>query len=92
MDKEKLDVTVEYPAAREPFHDRDATEDETLAVFKPEVLKAFGLVEGSTPQGTVTYTLYHKKEPLEDLSRALGSIAGHAHALTLKLAQQIIQG
>jgi hypothetical protein len=54
MDKEKLDVTVEYPAAREPFHDRDATEDETLAVFKPEVLKAFGLVEGSTPQGTVT--------------------------------------
>jgi hypothetical protein len=31
----------------------------------------------------------HGKEALTDLSQTLRSIAGNAHALTLKLAQQI---
>ena len=40
----------------------------------------------------MTYTLYHGKTPLEDAGQSLGDVAGHAHALSLNLVQQITQG
>jgi hypothetical protein len=54
----------------------------------PQLFLAFTGPDGST----TTYIFYHGKEALTDLSRTLGSIAGHAHELTLKLSQQITQG
>lgn len=90
---DKLSVKVTYPAARKPYEDDDASQSETLAALKALVLTAFGLTEGTSPDGTITtYVLYHGKEPLEDLARTLGQIAGETHELHLKLAQQITQG
>ena len=89
-----LNLTVTYPAASEPFHDKDASPAEVLGSLKERVLAAFGLVEGPSPDGqtVTTFTLYRGKDPLEDLSVTLGTVAGHAHALALKLSQQITQG
>jgi len=94
MDKDHtLNVTVTYPAARKPFEEKDAPRSETVGTLKSAVLKAFGLTEGTSPDGTTTtYRLYHGKQPLEDLGKTLGSIAGEANALHLKLAQEITQG
>lgn len=88
------EVTVTYPAAREPFREKDVPRSETVDTLKAAVLTAFGLTEGSSPDGTTTtYRLYHGKQPLDDLIKTLGSIAGEAtDALHLKLAQQITQG
>jgi hypothetical protein len=88
-----LNLSVTYPAAREPFHDHQASRDEPLGNLKGRVLVALGLEEGTSPDGTVTsYWLYHGKQALEDMTQTLGAIAGAAHALHLKLAQQIVQG
>ena len=88
----KVKVIVHYPPAAEPFKD-EADRSETIGHFKPRVLTAFGLVEGPTPDGnTVTYTLYHHKDPLENVNQTLGELAGEHKELTLKLAQQITQG
>ncbi len=87
-----LDVVVHYLAAEQPFKEQ-APPDETVGQLKAQVLTAFGLTEGSTPDGnTVTYTLYHDKTPLENMGQTLGELAGHQHVLQLKLVQEIIQG
>lgn len=88
----KLRVTVHYPAAEEPFH-TEAARSETVGQFKPRVLTAFGVTEGLTADGgSVTFTLYHQKAPLENPSQTLGDIAGDQKILQLKLSQQITQG
>jgi hypothetical protein len=90
--RSQLHVTVTYPSAVRPFQGEfdPAT---TVGALKMRVLDAFGLTEGTMPDGTtVTYTLYHQKTPLETLGQTLGEIAGHAQALELKLAQEITQG
>lgn len=89
----KLRIAVHYPAATKPFKDDQADPAETVGHLKERVLNAFDLKEGQSPDGTVTtYTLYHGKEALEDLSRTLGSVAGDKDELQLKLSQQITQG
>jgi hypothetical protein len=91
--EDTVNVTITYPAARKPFEDRGVPRSETVGTLKAAVLKAFGLVEGTSPDGTTTtYRLYHGKQPLDDLSQALGGVAGNAKALHLKLAQEITQG
>ena len=94
MSTEKpINVTVVYIAAPKPFEQKDAPADETLAVLKALVLAAFGLKEGATPDGdTVTYRLYHQNQPLDNLDQTIGTVAGHAGALALKLSQQITKG
>jgi hypothetical protein len=88
----KLQIIVHYVAAEQPFKD-DAEPSETVGHLKGRVLAAFGLSEGQdASDNTVTYTLYHGKTPLEDVGRTLGDVAGHAHALSLNLVQQITQG
>jgi hypothetical protein len=88
-----LRVAVHYIAAAEPFKDAHADRSETVGHLKARVLLAFGLTEGSTPEGsTVIYTLYHNKTPLENLQQTLGELAGEHHELELKLVQQITQG
>jgi hypothetical protein len=92
-DKHALHVTVTYPAARHPYQQKDVPRAETVGALKAAVLKAFGLTEGTSPDGTTTtYTLYHHKQALENLSETLGAVAGDANELNLKLAQQITQG
>lgn len=91
-DTNELRVTVHYSAAEEPFH-TEAARSETVGQLKPRVLAAFGVTEGQTADGgTVTYTLYHQKTPLENPSQTLGEIAGDQKRLQLKLSQQITQG
>ena len=88
----KVKVIVHYPPAAGPFKD-EAHRSETIGHFKPRVLTAFGLVEGQLPDGnTVTYTLFHHKDPLENANQTLDELAGEHKELTLKLAQQITQG
>jgi len=88
----KLQVIVRYAAAEHPFK-TDAEPGETVGQFKVRVLAAFGLSEGQDASGdTVTYTLYHGATPLETPSQPLADVAGHAHALSLNLVQQITQG
>ncbi len=89
----KLKVTVHYPPAEEPFKDNDADQSETVGQLKSRVLTAFGLSEGQAPDGsTITYTLYDKKQPLENLGQTLGDVSGGQKVLQLKLSQQITQG
>ncbi len=88
----KLKVVVHYIAAEEPFRD-DADRSETVGQLKSRVLEAFGLTEGSTPEGNVvTYALYHDRTPLENPGQTLGELAGDQKVLQLKLTQQITQG
>lgn len=87
-----LEVIVHYPAAKGPFEQEHASRSETLGTLKSAVLKAFGLTEGQINASTYTYTLYHHKTPLENLSETLGQLAGHAAKLVLKLRQQVTQG
>ncbi len=89
---QKLQVVVHYMAAGEPFKD-EVDPNETVGQLKSRALTAFGLTEGQNPTGNVaTYTLYHDKTPLENMSQTLGSIAGDKKVLQLKLSQQITQG
>lgn len=89
-----LHVTVRFAAAPKPFHDQGASRDETVQSLKARVLNAFGLTdEQSSPDGnTIVYKLYHEKNELTDLSTTLGALAGHAHALELRLSQHVKQG
>ncbi len=91
--KVTLKVIVNYPAAKKPFEQADASRTETVGTLKTSVLAAFGLTEGQSADGkTFTYTLYHGKTPLENLNETLGQIAGDKDALELKLSQQVTQG
>lgn len=92
MVKQTLNVTVTYPAAGKPFHDKDAAPNETLASLKARVLVKFGLKEGEEDGNQVIYVLFKGKERLENLSVTLQVLAGDAHTLALKLSQQIVQG
>jgi len=86
-------VVVHYPPAAEPFRQADVPPAETVGQLKARVLTAFGLKEGSQPDGSnVTYTLYLRKTPLENMAETLETLAGHDEELHLKLAQQITQG
>lgn len=88
-----MNLVVHFAAAGEPFKDQHAESSETVGHLKQRVLDFFELTEGGMPDGNVTtYTLYHAKEPLTDLSRTLGDLAGHKKELQLKLSQQIVQG
>ncbi len=92
-DDMELHVVVHYPAAEEPFKDKDARRAETVGQLKVRVLTAFGLTEGQGPDNTIiSYTLHHGKATLENLDQTLGAIAGDQKVLQLKLSQQITQG
>lgn len=58
MERDVLNVTVTYPAARSPFHDKDAAPTETLASLKARVLASFGLKEGESNGNVVTYVFF----------------------------------
>lgn len=91
--KTKFQVIVHYVAAEEPFKDKAANPTETVGELKARVLAAFGLSEGSTPDGnSATYTLHHHKTVLDNLNQTLEEIAGDQPVLQLQLVQQIVQG
>lgn len=93
MNDSTLNVVVHYIAASEPFKDHQASRSETVGQLKARVLTAFGLSEGSTPDGNqTTYTLFHGPQRLDNLDLTLGEVAGDQHVLQLKLDQQITQG
>lgn len=87
------EVTVTYVAAPKPYKQKDVPRTEPVGTLKQAVLTFFHLTEQTAPDGTVTtYTLYHGKQPLENLAQTLGDVAGSADALQLKLVQEIRQG
>lgn len=86
-EEKEIRVVVNFAAAEKPFEE-NAPRTETVGELKEQVLKAFHLSDG----GGASYTLYHEKTPLENLSQTLGQIAGDHHELRLKLVQQITQG
>ena len=89
---DEIRVVVHYVAAGKPFEAEYAPETQ-LSVVKQNALRAFGLIEGGTPDGNaVVYLLYHQQDRLENLSVTVGQVAGHQKVLQLKLAQQITQG
>ena len=89
---DQVRVVVHYMAAGKPF-EQDFTRAAIVAEVKAAALHAFGLTEGASQEGnTVTYTLYDKKDPLENLSITVGQLAGEKKELKLKLSQQITQG
>ena len=92
LSKHDLNLSVAYPAASKPFKDHNASPSETLSSLKPRVLAYFGLTEGQQGENTVSYVFFEKKDRLTDLSVTLGSLAGNAGALALKLSQQLEQG
>jgi hypothetical protein len=87
-----LKVVVKFVAATKPFENNHASRTETVGQLKARVLTAFGLSEGQQGSQTFTYTLYHGKVPLDNLSETLGQVAGQEHTLELKLNQQVTQG
>lgn len=93
MTEETLKVIVHYAAAKKPYEQDHASRNETVGTLKTNVLNAFGLKEGQHTDGnTYTYTLFHHKTPLENLTETLGQVAGDQHTLELKLSQQVTQG
>ena len=93
MTEGTLKVIVHYAAAKKPYEQEHASRNETVGTLKTSVLDAFGLKEGQHSDGnTYTYTLFHHKTPLENLSETLGQEAGEEHTLDLKLSQQVTQG
>lgn len=88
-----LHVVVHYVAAEQPFQDHEASPSETIGSLKARVLGAFGLTEGTGPDGNVTtYLLYHEKALLENMSQSLAEVASGQPVLQLKLCQHIVQG
>lgn len=93
MNEGTLKVIVHYAAAKKPYEQDHASRHETVGTLKTNVLRAFGLTEGQHADGnTYTYTLYHHKTSLDNLSETLGQVAGDEHTLELKLSQQVTQG
>jgi len=93
MTEGTLKVIVHYAAAKKPYQQEHASRSETVGTLKTNVLNAFGLKEGQHSDGnTYTYTLFHHKTPLENLTETLGQVAGEEHTLELKLSQQVTQG
>jgi hypothetical protein len=89
---DRVRVTVHYMAAGKPF-EQDFASSATVGDVKAASLHAFDLTEGANQEGnTVTYTLYDKKDPLENMSITIGQLAGEQKVLQLKLSQQITQG
>jgi hypothetical protein len=98
-----IDVTVKYVAGR-PFHDNDASQNETLASLKRRVLTHFGLEEVNTPEFKKTYNFHDRKGQVDDLAQTLGQYAERHHEheghgehgredkIELKLVEQIVQG
>lgn len=85
----KIDLTVEYPPTEDKLNDHGSNRDETVGVLKNRVLAAFSLVEGVNDQGQLlTFILFHGKVPLTDAAATLGSVAGNAGSLHLKLERE----
>lgn len=89
---DQVRVTVHYMAAGKPF-EGDFARSTNVGDVKAAALNAFGLTEGANSEGnTVTYTLYDKKDPLENLGVTIGQLVNEQKVLQLKLSQQITQG
>jgi hypothetical protein len=89
---DQVRVSIHYMAAAKPF-EHDFARAASVGEVKAAALNGFWLAEGANAEGnTVTYTLYEKKDPLENLSVTVGQLAGDQKVLQLKLSQQITQG
>ncbi|RTM15379.1 MAG: hypothetical protein EKK33_02110 [Bradyrhizobiaceae bacterium] len=85
----KIDISVEYPTTGDKLEDHSASRDEAVGALKSRVLAAFSLVEGVDEKGQLlTYILFHGHVPLLDSHATIGSVAGSAHEISLKLERE----
>src|SRR5690242_13635457 len=88
-----LHLKVTYASAAQPYNDPHVAPETTVDTLKAKVLDFFGLNEGTRPDGSVaTYTLFYKKQPLENMDQKLGTVDPTEDKLDLKLGEQITQG
>jgi hypothetical protein len=82
----RIEVTVAFAAAARPYH-HAYTVAALIGTVLADALAAFTV----TSDGTTRYYLVHDgDEVLGD--KTVGEVAGHAHALHLKLRTELIQG
>ena len=81
-----IDVTVTFATADRPYH-RGYAETVTIGTVLGDSLAAFGIAT----DGTTRYYLKHDGDEVP-ADKTVGEIAGHAHALHLKLRTETIQG
>jgi nicotinate-nucleotide pyrophosphorylase len=81
-----IDVTVTFATADRPYHHKYA-EAVAIGTVLGNSLAAFGIATG----GTTRYYLKHDGDEVP-VDKTVGEIAGHAHALHLKLRTELIQG
>ncbi|MEW2386592.1 hypothetical protein AB0873_31840 [Micromonospora sp. NPDC047707] len=81
-----IKVTVTFAAAERPYRHEYAG-SVTIGTVLGDSLAAFGV----TADGTTRYYLKHDGDEVP-VDKTVGEIAGHAHALHLKLRTETIQG
>lgn len=86
-----INVTVSYAAAKKPFSDSQASDNETVGHLKGRVLKFFEL-QDSPPGSGKSYSLALGENLLTDPSATLGSLTDHGRHLKLTLVEQFTQG
>jgi hypothetical protein len=82
----KIEVTVAFAAADRPYH-HEYADTALIATVLTEALAAFTV----TSDGTTRYYLVHGGDEVPG-DKTVGEVAGHAHALHLKLRTELIQG
>lgn len=87
-----LALRVRYLADPQPYVEPKASNTETLAQVKTQVLTHFGLVEGDANGGRKEYALAVGGVIQSDLSATIGSLAAGKQTLELNLLEQFIQG
>jgi hypothetical protein len=81
-----IEVTVTFATADRPYH-REYAGTAAIGTVLGDSLAAFGVAA----DGTTRYYLKHDGDEVP-VDKTVGEIAGHAHALHLKLRTETIQG
>lgn len=90
--KDQIEVTVSYVAAKHDYEDKHVDPQATLLEVKQAAMKKFKVEEAQTGNEQVFFWLYLGDTKLEDQSRTIGAISAGASSVEFMLVQQIIYG
>ncbi len=83
---DKIEVTVTFAVADQPYH-QEYLGTVPIATVLADAMTAFAVAS----DGTTRYYLMHDGDEVPG-DKTVGEVAGHAHALHLKLRTELIQG